>query len=436
MGQLGTSSPNVEQLVSTWLEPATVSGRIRSLEIDCDEEEFGTIAPYLQHPMVNLATLTIQLDLADDTDVLRLPRDICPGADSHLSKLTLLDCIPRWDSPLLSSSLTHLSVRRVHDIDPEFVPTREQFANVLSSLTSLQYLSLHDVFPHLPPPGAPDILIKLPPCLKHADFETNRIHERCMRLIPSLSFSPSTCVETKITDIGWDEPELAELLVPMLDPAITALHHSRSDRVGFVELVIQLRGLGFYASERPRASWSTRIPSRADTLSPEQRQGTVFFSTVPVPEMDRGWEFRLCRRFLSLPLHDVRAISLARRAIEDMKGANVLSDLIRAQAVRRLGIDMLDSASLLNLLGERLPDGAFRIFPLLKILHIHVGYLGRNEELDQAKFISDALALVDLVASRRDGGAPLQEIVVEQAFAYWDVWDVLRSDVPVNLFDF
>ena len=91
----------------------------------------------------------------------------------------------------------------------------------------------------------------------------------------------------------------------------------------------------------------------------------------------------------------------------------------------------------MRMLSKLLPDGAFEMFPLLEVLHVHVGPLNRKDKkLEQSACTVDSLALADLVSARKDGGAPIREIVVEQALAGWDVWDAIRSDVLVTLFDF
>ncbi|KZV73610.1 hypothetical protein PENSPDRAFT_648759 [Peniophora sp. CONT] len=447
VGRVNQPTPNnVEQWVSTWFNSAAVSERIRSLDIEVDEVDFGTLAPYLQYPMINLVDLTVQMDSGDEVGVIRLPHTFCPGTE-HLAKLYLLDFIPHWDSSLFCASLTHLSMRYTVDPDPEYIPTREQLFGLLSSLTSLQYLSIHNAFPHVPPPNAPNTVITLPSSLKHVDLETSQIHARCLRFMPSLSFAPSTCVDIKVKEIGGDLEmedlplELTEALLPMLDPAISALHSSRGRHAPPVEIIVEQYGLTFHTAELFRSSWTIKISFETEL------EGALSFSVRVGREVDPSGGCCLCRRLLSLPLHDIRAISFARHAVIEMNRVNVLPDLVRAQAVRRLGIDIKDSASLMNVLSERLPDGTFKVFPLLEILHVHLDYDYRRTRVSgssnvqkelpqQSACISDALALADFVAARGDGGAPLREIVVEKALADWDIWDVVRSEVPVTLFDF
>ncbi|VDC04026.1 unnamed protein product [Peniophora sp. CBMAI 1063] len=429
----------LERVVTTWFtaDTAAVNGRIRTLSIQCLEEDLGTIATYLQAPMPKLVELVVDIENPDEPIVHRLPRTFCPEA--QLIKLRLVDCLPHWDSPLFSATLTHLTLTCFGHPDTTFFPTHERLVGLLSSLGNLEYLDLYDVFP---PPSSTNTTIRLPASVKHVYLEARRAFANCLSFVSTLSLPPSTCVEAKVLEIGsaiehQEDPfALVETLTPMLNPTILALQNARADQAKPVELVVELYGIGFHAVQQTRAGWTTAIPAHANTLPRERADGSVFFSVLPDSEVDPAGEFCLCTRVLSLPLREIRAISFARHAITQMKRANVLRDLVRAQAVRRLGIVLSDSAPLLDVLSERLPDGSFRVFPLLEILHVHVGYLSSDVTLRESDCVQDTLALAAFVAARREYGAPLKEIVVEKALADWDVWEAVKYDVPVTPFDF
>ncbi|VDC04025.1 unnamed protein product [Peniophora sp. CBMAI 1063] len=440
-----------KQLMSAWASSVPFGSHVQSLTLAGNEEGFEIVRQYVQQPMNGLEELAVEMeDLENVVEVFCLPDDLCPSA-VRLAKLTLWGCLPRqWntDVHLLRSSLTHLTIYLDYGkcADEELYPDYEEFVQVLLSMINLRSLKLENFFPYLLP-LSPGERPRNPVFLPYVDYigiaAQQRYHD-ALCLVPLLLHPPSTCVEVTVLVIGGDErefhPERAVELMPLLDPAVTALY--AGGETAPCELAVGLRDLHFHKTELPRSSWMDKelrrywpkVISRSHDTPPRDMKGSAFMSVSPVDrcEAELSEPFRLCRRFLSLPLPNITAISLTHDAVIDLTHMKFLNRLVAAPSVRCLGIDIQSSDALLDILARHADGGGFEIFPLLEIIHFHTG---GDKALHEAAYVRQTRALSTLVATRKNGGTPLRELMIEQALVGWRVWAAIFLDVPVTVLD-
>lgn len=133
-------------IINSWLS-RPVLNRVERLIVQSDTSLISGWIASLCSPMPLLHVMIMKNK--DPRGVLMLPAQILAGEHpASLRRLRLNGCLPTWTSPLFSKNLTHLelSLPRMLEADIIRLPELATFRNIVSSMTSLEYLKLQDVY--------------------------------------------------------------------------------------------------------------------------------------------------------------------------------------------------------------------------------------------------------------------------------------------------
>ncbi|KZV66039.1 hypothetical protein PENSPDRAFT_755982 [Peniophora sp. CONT] len=350
-----------------------------------------------------------------------------------LTMLSLTGCILVWDSPLLSSNLTKLRLSlhhvRLDEVDVE-LPTMSQFKRMLSPMTSLTELYLHNFFPtddnQAEPPLALPVTLKTFECTSDDWTAFNEYHHNLW-----------SCVKvphgaTVIFEVLIDEFEelldgiAGDLFMPLLDVDNTA-HPVR-------ELCLSTSTVSLYYSIQARSGWTWRWPDeprrpgarsvdRANLLYAREVGSRHVIAWTPMPDI-----------LDQLPLETLQAVHFSSDVMHHYDTpAKWLDTFTRACYMERIAIPYLNSLDLLSALALQADGDQFSLFPRLQVVVIHPG--SQYAENSSAYHAAIDLSLAQLIEARQTGGALIRELLVDGAMASWDIWARIRESAPVHFFD-
>ncbi|VDC04029.1 unnamed protein product [Peniophora sp. CBMAI 1063] len=431
-------TPDIQTILSTWLTD-TVCSRLLSLTLEWfDRVEIDHVRPYLIRCMESLERFIFTAsNLSDNTGgATQLPLDVCNSIKgSQLRELCLDDLMPVWEPATFCTTLTVLELHSYTGIPNPMLPTFQQLADALTSLRSLERLSLSDMFPDsedLPSHDHYFSRIGLQPGFKELEIATYDAVESALDLLSHLVLPPSCTCHVEICDaegipVGSARQDVFTALV-------ITLYHIRGVEHPPVKLIIDANMILLCQSEHAhpaRCTADLSMSQDAYCLQPGDTQlhvlnGASSESANPT------------RGIFATPLQSLRAIGIQDGALQSIVHDDILSGLTAACGVRRLDIELLDSKAFLLELTKRV-HGGYHIFPLLEIIHFHRGHHGGASKVEtenlETECDADVFALVDLAKDRKKKGAPLREVSVEKVFAEWNAWDAVRSYVSVTVLD-
>ncbi|KZV73604.1 hypothetical protein PENSPDRAFT_732797 [Peniophora sp. CONT] len=419
----------LKRAATAWLTPIVCS-RINAVTLlDCVDEDLALVAAVCSQHMPELSCLEVCAEV--DETVQCLPARFCSGA--RPAKVTLFGCLPHWNTTLLSPALTHLSLHAGTSVNGALLPPWAHFAALLSSLQLLEELHLDDIFPPVLF-NTPYTVVALPSSLKTLDLAASRYCYQCLKFFVSLQIPPKSQVNIVMKEI--EPPQFVEDIVTELPSALKMLHGTDENDALPAELVVDPFTVDIYMDELRGESWTT------DTIRDSHVRATsgprAHMSVHPGEALQDAWErsaLRVIPHLLTLPLHNLSALALSRVAVEVLVQGGHVSGLSAAKGVR-LGLEVRGYAMLLAVLCVGDLDRGFDLLPALEIVHLHIGASDSKTGISESDCTSDMLALAYFVTERRDGGAPLKEIVVQKGLENWDVWDAVRSVVTVNFVAF
>ncbi|VDC04031.1 unnamed protein product [Peniophora sp. CBMAI 1063] len=435
---------NTCELFSTWMTDSSYA-RLRSLRfMFFPPHHFDAIWQYLRKLVVSPIHLALMM-VSDEVEApLQLPPDICSLlAGSSMLELCLDDCLPLWDIPSIPTNLTRLDLICYYSKGPaHFLPTFRQLATVLMNLRSLEELKLRNVVPEVTPEHGVDHIV-FQPGFKTLQFEVSNERFLLGRDFLSRVVLPPAC--TSFIHLH-DEMSFIFNINGLWKSILSLPFGLRGPNIQLVELVVAGEQFIVGCVEHERHTWTTSIPPfphvHSRSIGTDICQlGDTRVAVTCRYQSDynrREWVPLAITRWISkIPLHSLRAISFEHRALQILTNDD-LEDFGSATGIRRLGIDLLGTKTLLfKLMGKVRRGGSYHLFPLLEIIHVHLGghnaYSSTNEGDLEAECESDALELLALVRNRKEGGAPLREIAIENALADWAVWDTMRENVAVTL---
>ncbi|KZV73615.1 hypothetical protein PENSPDRAFT_732804 [Peniophora sp. CONT] len=440
----GLNDRDIPASMDIWMTE-TFCSRLRSLKLlNISPEQFEIAWPHFTKFMGHLTHLTLSMDdEGGHNAIIPLPDDICfLIQSSSLHELCLEDCLPFWNPFPFCGTLTSLELIRYFAVNGDFRPTFEHLATVLTSLLSLQQLKLRDIIPE-DVPGHCTHPIVLPLGFKSMSYVVQDDVSIGLPFLTHLALPPSSASFIHFSDHSSYLSDEAEVLVT----AMPIFYRVGGADVQPVELIVDGDQILIGRCERERRrTWTASIPPSTayDALysaSPPPGETRVrIYSRSRSSNGRPGPQLLLGHHIIAAPLRSLRAIALSWRSMKDMAANDSFTGLDIARGVRRLGMDLPGSGVLSNELRTMLRE-SYCVFPSLEIIHVHIGH--HNEDSPycltedwETVCMEDAMELADLVKDRKEGGAPLQEIVIEKDMANWAVWDVLRRDVQVTLLDF
>ncbi|VDC04020.1 unnamed protein product [Peniophora sp. CBMAI 1063] len=444
--------PTLGRAVSSWFAPSVLS-RVHSLSLGGSLPDLHALVKHCRHPMLNISHLSVCADQDNPQPTYRLPRRFCHGTQP--TRLVLEGCLPHWDSTLLASKLTHLTLRSEGCTDLDALPFWAPFAALLASLRSLEELDLYDVFPLILPTDTDTA--SLPHTLKTLNLEASgAANNSLVELFNHVELRSRAKVRIAMHGVNDEQhadsialklrPFLARLFAFALDVAETPTNDANNDEPDS-ELVVSDKSIDLYTPALPRSSWtaSTSSSSLASVLSrsppPARDQARIQLAVEykqPI-SVETAKALTLSHQLSALPLHRLSALGLDRRCVQDLVQEGSVGHLSAAINVRRLGVEAEGCAPLFDALLARASNGTFDLLPALDTIHVQCAEyevdMYRPEELEKS-CEADMLALLRLVTERREGGAAVGEVVVQRELVGWRVWEKMCGVVQVRFEDF
>ncbi|KZV61852.1 hypothetical protein PENSPDRAFT_759140, partial [Peniophora sp. CONT] len=359
----------------------------------------------------------------------------------RLTRLSLSSVLPHWDSPLFSSSLTHLTLGCPLSMSrPErndVLPSTSRFQRLVASLANLQRLDLRNFFPNRWSPAEDGEQTSSQ--FQFAVRQLN-IHIDCGRTLRGPDYQsfwehflvpPSTVLTLKVDVIPskWS-PAGADnkALLPLV-------HDARS---GWPVREIDLYANAIVASheECTRTLWTRRKMGKLriledDTLGMEDwGLDDVRGSAVRYLHSRQGFKTLSGTTYLQ----SLQGMFIASDIMEKWKSIRDWSDSFvstDARTVRRLTVSLSHVLPLLQTL-VREKDGDFVLFPMLEIIVILEGCA--PEEVQGIRYLALKLWLLHVVRTRKRAQKSIREVLVNKALKGWDVWEDMAKETDVSFF--
>ncbi|KZV60345.1 hypothetical protein PENSPDRAFT_694346 [Peniophora sp. CONT] len=368
------------------------------------------------------------LDLQDPSHVPALPKELC--LSPNVTELALYGCRPwRWDSPILSPLLTSLTIHlRDGWISPDLLPSTTQLVNLLSSMKSLRYLILGDVF-SCAPPSSDCPPCNLPPTLRslHLTASDGVQAVACAMFIPHLNYSHDTRLDIHM----------------FVDTSRTHIEHDAITVTG----APSFKSLASSALRHLyRQSAPTHLTFDDEVLlshnSMQDDGPTLMSSCSNIPGVTSQVRFYIgvfgvyrSIDFASIPAFSLRAISLVcPRAYALLDQEAWWSWLSDATNVRCLGVSVGYCTKLSRLArSPAVVDSSRHLWlPRLKTVHIYADDGARDRGEQHAR---DACLpfLLNLARGRHHSGSPFSDVVVDECLRGLSVWDTIRKEENITL---
>ncbi|KZV59792.1 hypothetical protein PENSPDRAFT_672110 [Peniophora sp. CONT] len=412
-------------IMSAWL-PDTSYSRLRVLTIECSTNDYDRMTNLFTREMINLHELNLTIHAskrAHRVQVASLPPSFC--ANAPLMRLRLENCLPSsWQSPWFSPWLTHLSLICSKSMDTRLLPSPSQFNHLFTTMRSLEYISIGDIFPKVADQLEDTYPLLTPPSsLKHFQVLATTPDEDLVAFITHLSI-PLDSALSMVLDGGIS----AMLDRTLFDSVVQHVYGaSSSGRTSARELVVSRDVLATYATELPRFLCTTKSSLVQDGV-PACTHFLLHNPSVPILEMGQSL-------ISGLSLSTLQAITFGENVAETISHQGRWRVLLPAKAVSRLGI-MADMCSpLLRLLCQYEPSSddvrRFTLFPRLRRIHIHFK-AWRGSVPTENSYIEFLSALRHLIVTRNLYGEPLQGLVVDKRVSGWGIWREMREVMTVD----
>ncbi|KZV61290.1 hypothetical protein PENSPDRAFT_659025 [Peniophora sp. CONT] len=410
-----------------WLSPKILS-QVKGLTISGTLTLLEYVATCFPQDMTQLRRIYLETDGFDYPDPT-LPAQFWDL--TTITDLTLSSCVVPLGSPLLSSSLTRLSLNSKGNRIRE---TSIEMCNVFSRMSRLEQLEMHNAVPQSPPQG---LTIELPSSLRNLDIRVtdSEIIRDGLKFVSRLVFSPHCSLGFYI--------ETEESL---------AKNEEADDTLRRVLRQIAL------ASNHVRAAWNLVLGYNSVTVASTELKAWTPGTRVrlPVTEthdtiinnfsiMEYRWQTRMITGRIT-PQHDLtdvlafihlenlHAVTLTSETIHTITANSLWKSLLAAADIYRIDVEpphqpisahFFDLRNALCHRHGQIPSDGTRsqfLFPRLRTLVLRLTVEDRkNTEL--------AISLIDLVRSRAELGVPIHEIMFPSPIPSGAGWDTLRAAV-------
>ncbi|KZV67384.1 hypothetical protein PENSPDRAFT_688187 [Peniophora sp. CONT] len=429
------ATSNTSIAARNWLSKSTLE-RTERLDIQFERERFEPWASCLELAAPALKELRIHVIGALDEPLLLDRRIFASQCPPHLTRLHLEGCFLRWNSPLFSVNLTHLTLAAFgHSELRGLNPTTVQLQELLSRMPLLQELSLDGILP-LRPDRTDVEPLRLPPPFKRlrVTMQLRETYARYSNFWRHFTFSPFAIVIADICiyeftrddsdDSDAEDEDISAVFAPIF-PEQDTFPQPRELTLG--EEAMSVR----YTSLSPLNEWVANVRTDMQVNS-TGREDPVhgsrhLFVHANLPLYAEDW-----------PLELVHTILISPDPMRRFKNMKVwLERFAHAASVQRLAVPYLDSLELLYALTERqnviVEGSSFDLFPQLK----EIVFVGDKDEKKMGAFHAPLdVSLLDLLDRRREAGVPILHLMVDNAIWMWDVWNrVIARGTSVEYFN-
>ncbi|KZV63087.1 hypothetical protein PENSPDRAFT_691966 [Peniophora sp. CONT] len=334
-----------------------------------------------------------------------------------------------WSSPLLSKTLTHLSMHCVHgDIEDEFMnPPMSQLLGVIASLPKLEELRMSNIIANVDH-GTDLQTVPLPPSFKNLDFCTDADgYVGDFGVFKFLDIPQTASV--RVVPIGFRDGD-------RVDMAFALAEVFRFSPDGDIPIELHLSQYEIDARPITKDPLPFYIPSVDKEYSKyphkyRDAQGTRHFQSCPINPAVTSYA-------PILPfLPSTRRLRIASDFVGDIQDPERWIDLLGpAEDVRCVLLRIFDAFQFLNALCETKdePGSTFVLFPRLETLALLDGG-GAGASAAEIKGL--ALALLEVVRVRQAGECPLKEMLVNETLRSGEiahVWRQLQGMVKLSFF--
>ncbi|KZV67359.1 hypothetical protein PENSPDRAFT_754950 [Peniophora sp. CONT] len=412
-------------------------------------------------PLPGLRDLEIKYDVGGDEWLSLKDTTFDFTSFPALHKVSLRNCFPRWDtSPLPMKNLTHLSLMMSWysgAIDDEtFRPAALIFRQMLDALPLLTELTLTNLLPAPTQVAGPHDGVETYPGFAQPFVFSTHLRRLTVEVHTIYAYSidyryfwdnfrvPSTTVV--VVDLNIDSFDARmesdgedgrDWLIPItcVDNAITPAQ----------EMTISQSTVSVRYAESSEDTWTRRsdIETRQNLASDHTRTTWIYRNENWDTDTVHGSRHIYVPSDLSayidtLPLASMRALFLVSNLMPSMTSPSAwVTSFAEAQDVQRLSFGYAASGHLLVAL-SRMTVGSdnaryLSLFPQLDtlILHADEDTSRENTRLRQPAL---ELSLLDVLAVRKDAGAPVLQIYVDESMSEWDVWTRIDDGVVVSFF--
>ncbi|VDC03728.1 unnamed protein product [Peniophora sp. CBMAI 1063] len=391
-----------------------------------------------------LRRLSVAIDLMGDEEPLLLPENLC--LSPLTAELDLYNCLPpRWDTPMFGAQLTHLTLSYGWELDvPEALPTPPDFSRILASSTSLEVLNLDNIFPVVSPAAAYPPMVVSPTLHSMCIFSwDNMLHHRdSLIFLGHLKLGRRDMhVDVALSDFPESDMVDADTTQDYLSLISSAIGNICRQQNPAKHLTLGSRAFLAHDSDESRSeerAWPISVLHHMHDDIPGITSLLSFSFPLRAVADSSSWH----NGSIAIPLQDLRSISFECTAARAYLESEVWWLAFEtARKVNRISIPAGDCAMLLPLF-ERVAenDPAFAIFPELKIVHIRVEDPYTADDLDlgdlEHAYAASLFALHFLIRVRRQHGAALTSLVVDEALKGWEIWSTIEADVPVTFYAF
>ncbi|KZV73835.1 hypothetical protein PENSPDRAFT_749863 [Peniophora sp. CONT] len=409
-----------------WFNPAILS-RAESIQYreaaSPDDDNLSQWQLLFQHttPLLKSLDLELSIELDDriiDSEMFRPP----PNQPHTLTRLRLIDCFLLPNSPLLSSSLTHLIL--------ESSEPSSQFAFPdLTLLPNLRELRLLDIFSAAQYEASE---IKLPSCFKLLQLEcqTHTKITSCFNLVARLKLPPDSTA-TLVAIYPSDDSSVIDTMKEALKGFFNDSRRPVSELRIFESVIDTLRG------QRTQTEWTLYPPEMGEALAVDRMHGARHTFCV---------EPKTTAVLSCISLTHLKSVCLSDWSLETTDGVfdAVLFELQYATQLNRLSLQSpWQCGKLLQMLGE-VDDShtadpvhaPIALFPQLEELILHDQGTFPVDERNRHIMIScSATAVLVFLGRRARHGAPLRKLLVAESLKDWDAWSLVEKPTAVTFFE-
>ncbi|KZV67371.1 hypothetical protein PENSPDRAFT_754962 [Peniophora sp. CONT] len=417
-----------------------VNRRIKRLVItSCPRPNLFNWIMLLYPAMPSLEALKISLATERDSNPKHrlLPAEFLAGScPPRLMELHLQGVLCSWDSPLLSPTLTSLSLA-TNDVQDPLRPNK--VINILVSLVNLRSLVLWNILPS--DANNSDVPLPVPKGLDNVDI---RSYDASLDPgIPAFLAKHGARPETGVTVAA----RIARPDDTIVARTISLLFKTPESARRPYDMFISRGSISIsYAEPFPRRDWIIK-PVRENFF--RAPSGLSYFRHLDVIHPDDN---TLVSKLSSLPQASLQALYVGSDAVQALgredawiRGFSSATNITR---VAGYYVELLGLICALSVVqdGESCLENYFTLFPNLEVLVLHASMpAGIRQVVIMTDTITTTIrsatkknhvALLELLAVRKAHGKPVKELMVDKVMASWDLWSMpaLRDATKVSFF--
>ena len=402
------------RVLPIWLSSPVVQ-RIRRLTLSLFQlDDFKSACSLLPPGLQSLEEVHVWSDGSGDASDRELPASLYNL--SHITKLTLVDCLIPWDAPIFSRNLTSIYLQAIPGAGLTFQAARGLF----SRLSALEDLEIS-----ISPPSHAD-MSRLAPCDRELAFAAS-LRKLDLTIeghgADSISFLlalrlPATCARRiEFTASPAATPE-GEVIMSDLIEQLFLQHflEAPSEKHQSLTLDTCKATLGLAKLTPGTCTPGKFRKSRHITIFTSDSHDYFSISNV-----------NMCEHLSHIPLVAVKSIALTANATKHLHSTRAWPKLLPAEDVREVSMPNTRCFEFLNMLATpRHPptvDQPRFVFPRMEVIKLHLTGAAESD------YTAEILALITLISVRQEHDVPLREVHIPLAVADWNVWNTVGSSV-------